>query len=144
MLSLFVGSKAIPPATVLNALCRFDPTNNDHLFVREDRLPRTLLGLLVGAGLGLAGTVMQAVARNPLADPGVELLDADLTVVFPIGSDAAVLRADRVLNQIPSAPAGRLVILDDPDLINAFSSGSTLGTVYVVENAVPLFTEALG
>jgi len=74
----------------------------------------------------------------------VELLDADLTVVFPIGSDAAVLRADRVLNQIPSALAGHLVILDDLDLINAFSSGSTLGTLYAVENAVPLFAGALG
>jgi len=85
VLSLFVGSKAIPPATVLDALFRFDPSNNDHLFVREDRLPRTLLGLLVGAGLGLAGTVMQAVARNPLADPGVLGINAGASLFVVTG-----------------------------------------------------------
>ena len=37
----------------------------------ELRLPRTILGLLVGAALGLAGAVMQGVTRNPLADPGI-------------------------------------------------------------------------
>lgn len=73
----------------------------------------------------------------------VELLDADLTVVFPIGADATALRADRVLNQLPSATAGHLVILDDPELANAFSSGSTLGTLHAIENAVPLFADAL-
>src|SRR5699024_6403181 len=35
------------------------------------RVPRTLLGLAVGVALGLAGTVMQGVTRNPLADPGL-------------------------------------------------------------------------
>lgn len=83
--SLLVGSKAIPVATVLDALTAFDPTNNDHLFVREERLPRTLLGLLVGIGLGLAGTVMQAVARNPLADPGVLGINAGASFLVVVG-----------------------------------------------------------
>lgn len=37
----------------------------------ELRLPRALLGLLVGAGLGLSGAVLQGLLRNPLADPAV-------------------------------------------------------------------------
>ncbi len=37
----------------------------------ELRLPRTILGVLVGAALGLSGAVMQGVTRNPLADPGI-------------------------------------------------------------------------
>lgn len=74
----------------------------------------------------------------------VELLDADLTVVFPIGADAAALKADRVLNQLPSATAGHLVVLEDQDLIAAFSSGSVLGTLHAIDNAVPLFAAALG
>lgn len=41
------------------------------LIVAELRLPRALLGLLVGAGLGLSGAVLQGLLRNPLADPGV-------------------------------------------------------------------------
>jgi iron complex transport system substrate-binding protein len=73
----------------------------------------------------------------------VELLDADLTVVFPIGSDAAAIKADRVLNQLPSAKAGHLVVLEDQDLINAFSSGSVLGTLYAIEHTIPLFADAL-
>lgn len=74
----------------------------------------------------------------------IELLSADLTVVFPIGTDGTPLRNDQVLNQIPSAKAGHLVILDDKTLVNAFSSGSTLGTLYAIDKATPLFTTALG
>jgi iron complex transport system substrate-binding protein len=73
----------------------------------------------------------------------VELLDADLTVVFPIGSDAAAIKADRVLNQLPSAKAGHLVVLEDLNMINAFSSGSVLGTLYAIEKTVPLFADAV-
>lgn len=73
-----------------------------------------------------------------LAREQVELLSADLTVIFPLGGDATPLKTDPVLNQIPSAQAGHLLIMEDPTLINAFSSGSTLGTKYAIENAVPL------
>ncbi|MDT0343255.1 FecCD family ABC transporter permease [Streptomyces litchfieldiae] len=39
--------------------------------VREMRVPRTLVGLMVGAALGLAGAVMQGLTRNPIAEPGI-------------------------------------------------------------------------
>ncbi len=39
--------------------------------VREVRLPRALLALLIGSGLGISGAVLQALLRNPLAEPGV-------------------------------------------------------------------------
>ena len=41
------------------------------LVLLEIRLPRALLGLLVGMSLGLAGAAMQGLLRNPLAEPGV-------------------------------------------------------------------------
>ncbi|MEQ7125285.1 iron chelate uptake ABC transporter family permease subunit [Actinopolymorpha sp. B11F2] len=69
-LSLMVGAKPISPAVVFDALHHADPST-DHQIVRELRLPRTLLGLAAGAALGLAGTLMQALTRNPLADPGI-------------------------------------------------------------------------
>jgi iron complex transport system permease protein len=69
--SLVVGSKPIPWSTVVDAFVSFTATNTDHLIVRELRVPRTAVGLLVGAALGTAGALMQGVTRNPLADPGL-------------------------------------------------------------------------
>jgi iron complex transport system permease protein len=68
--SIAYGSKSIPLTNVLDSFWAFDGST-DHLIVRELRLPRTLVGLLVGAALGLSGALMQGVTRNPLADPGI-------------------------------------------------------------------------
>jgi iron complex transport system permease protein len=46
-------------------------TPADNAVVWGSRVPRTAIGLMVGAGLGVAGTVMQGQTRNPLADPGL-------------------------------------------------------------------------
>ncbi|CCH29607.1 iron chelate uptake ABC transporter family permease subunit [Actinosynnema sp. NPDC047251] len=85
VVSVFVGAKPIPLSTVVDAFTRFDPTDNDHLFVRDERVPRTLVGLLVGAALGVAGAVMQGVARNPLADPGVLGINAGAALFVVVG-----------------------------------------------------------
>jgi iron complex transport system permease protein len=69
--SLAFGSKEIAFHDVVDALFHYDPTSNDHLIIRTLRVPRTITGLLVGIALGLSGAVMQGVARNPLADPGI-------------------------------------------------------------------------
>ncbi|WP_438828606.1 FecCD family ABC transporter permease [Streptomyces hesseae] len=68
--SLAVGAKQIPVGQVWHGLFHYTGDETD-VIVRDVRVPRTVLGLLVGAGLGLAGTVMQALTRNPLADPGL-------------------------------------------------------------------------
>ncbi|MEU6200547.1 iron ABC transporter permease [Streptomyces sp. NPDC047061] len=70
VLSLAVGTRAVPPATVLDALLH-GGSSPDALVVRSLRLPRTEVGLTAGAALGLAGATLQAVTRNPLADPGI-------------------------------------------------------------------------
>jgi iron complex transport system permease protein len=69
--SVAVGAKPIPLGTVVDALFGYDATLADHLIVRDLRVPRTEVGLLVGVALGLSGAVMQGVSRNPLADPGI-------------------------------------------------------------------------
>ena len=73
----------------------------------------------------------------------LSLLDADLVVVFPIGLSAAEITADPVLQALPATRAGHLVVLDDTTLTNAFSSATTLGLGYALDNAVPLFAQAL-
>ena len=83
--SIAVGARSIDPGTVWEALWSFDPANNDHLVVRSLRIPRTLLGLLVGSGLGVAGTVMQGVTRNPLADPGIFGVNGGAALAVVIG-----------------------------------------------------------
>lgn len=68
--SLAFGARPIGWATLFEAWFDYDPANGDHAVV-VSRIPRTVVGLLVGAALGLAGAAMQGVARNPLADPGI-------------------------------------------------------------------------
>ena len=69
--SLAFGARPVSLLTVVEALLRFDPANDDQLVVHDLRLPRTLVGLVVGAALAVAGALMQALTRNPLADPGL-------------------------------------------------------------------------
>lgn len=90
LLSLRVGSVPLNTATVLAAFTDFDPTSNPHLIVRTLRLPRTIIGLGVGAALATAGTVMQAVTRNALASPAILGVNAGasfaiVTAVFLLG-----------------------------------------------------------
>jgi iron complex transport system permease protein len=67
--NLFVGRARLPAADVLAALSGGDVSPTVHAIVHLDRLPRIALGLAVGAALALAGTLFQALLRNPLADP---------------------------------------------------------------------------
>lgn len=67
-LSLAVGSRSVPLSTVADALFH-DGSGRDALVVTGLRLPRTVIGLAVGAALGVAGAVAQGITRNPLASP---------------------------------------------------------------------------
>lgn len=98
VLSLMVGARTIAPAEVLHALLHYSRSDADALVVVDSRLPRTLLGIVAGVGLGLAGTVMQGLSRNPLADPGI------LGVNF--GASLAVVVAIAVLGV--TSPSGYL------------------------------------
>ncbi|TGG84839.1 iron ABC transporter permease [Streptomyces albus] len=70
LLSLALGSRAVAPSAVWDALLHGGHSNAAEV-VRSMRLPRTLVGVMVGAALGLAGTVMQGLTRNPIAEPGI-------------------------------------------------------------------------
>ncbi|WP_407641789.1 FecCD family ABC transporter permease [Amycolatopsis panacis] len=70
LVSVWIGSKSIPFGSIWSVLWH-DDGSADAVIIHDQRIPRTLLGALVGAALGLAGAVMQALTRNPLADPGL-------------------------------------------------------------------------
>lgn len=75
--SIAVGARSIDFATVVATLTgEGGATDTEAAVINDIRVPRTLLGLLVGAALGLAGTLLQGVTRNPLADPGIMGLSA--------------------------------------------------------------------
>lgn len=82
--SLAIGARPISLETTVQALTAFDPANGDHAVVFS-RIPRTIIGLLAGAALGLAGAAMQGVARNPLADPGILGVNSGAALAVVIG-----------------------------------------------------------
>jgi iron complex transport system permease protein len=96
VLSIGVGSAAIPPARALAALLgRGDPV--ERAILVELRLPRAILGLAVGAILGLSGAALQGYLRNPLAEPSVlgasngAALGAVVAIYFGLASSSAAL-----------------------------------------------------
>ncbi|MGK5170137.1 iron-siderophore ABC transporter substrate-binding protein [Geodermatophilus sp. CPCC 205761] len=79
----------------------------------------------------------------PVSDEELRLLDAPLTVVFPIFVEATEITGNPLWQTLPSVQQGHAVVLEDETLVSAFSSGSSLGIGYALENAVPLFAGAL-
>ena len=86
VLSIAVGTRSIGLATVWEALTDPAAPGDDAIVVRQLRVPRTVLGLLVGLALGVAGALMQGHTRNPLGDPGLlgVTAGASLAVVLAI------------------------------------------------------------
>ncbi len=87
-LSLFLGSRSIDLAAVLDALGGRTGDAVEQMVVLDLRVPRTIIGLVAGAALGLAGALMQGLTRNPLADPGLLGVNAgaSLAVVTAIAA----------------------------------------------------------
>ncbi|RLP74512.1 iron ABC transporter permease [Mycetocola tolaasinivorans] len=71
ILSFAIGSHVIPFGTLFRAATAYDRTDNDHVILAHLRFPRTVIGILAGCALGVAGAAMQALTRNPLAEPGL-------------------------------------------------------------------------
>ncbi|WP_207453172.1 iron chelate uptake ABC transporter family permease subunit [Herbiconiux sp. SYSU D00978] len=93
--SVALGSGGIPLAEVWRALT-VGGNDTTTVLIREFRLPRTVLGIAVGVALGLGGALMQAVTRNPLAEPGLLGVNAGafLAIVVAIATaGAADIRA---------------------------------------------------
>ncbi|MGN9891810.1 FecCD family ABC transporter permease [Micromonospora sp. L31] len=87
VLSIAVGARPLSLTEVWHGLV--SAASPEHAVVHRMRLPRTLLGLVAGAALGVAGALMQTLTRNPLADPGLLGINA--------GAAAAVASATALL-----------------------------------------------
>jgi len=130
--SLCIGAHAIAPREVLDAFVRFGGSD-DQLTVRHYRLPRTVLGIAVGAALGVAGALMQTTTRNPLADPGLVGTTAGAGFAITLGAwygHAGTQHAQLVLAAAGAAIASVLVYaVGRTDPLRLLLSGVALSAV---------------
>lgn len=110
--SLGIGAADIPLHVLFAAAAGGDA--DVLLILREIRLPRALLAVAVGAGLGMSGAALQALLRNPLAEPGVVGISATgalgAVLAFYSGASARLALA-LPLGGLLGALAGTLLIL---------------------------------
>ena len=82
--SMTIGARTVGIGTMMDALTNFDPADGDHAVVLS-RIPRTVVGLLVGSALAAAGAALQGIARNPLADAGILGINAGASLAVVAG-----------------------------------------------------------
>lgn len=92
--SLWLGSHGLSAATVWRVLLQ--PDDSHAALVVASRIPRTVLALLTGAALAVAGALIQALTRNPLAEPGLLGVNA--------GAAASIVTAALLLGGLPAHP----------------------------------------
>ncbi|MDN6534188.1 MAG: iron chelate uptake ABC transporter family permease subunit [Yaniella sp.] len=107
VISCFVGSGAMSLTDSWAAL-RGTGSESNLLIVRDYRIPRTILAVLVGAGLGAAGARIQAMPRHPLADPGILGVNAGAYLFVTLG--AGLLGISTTFGQVWCAMLGALLI----------------------------------
>lgn len=80
-----------------------------------------------------------------VSEERLDLLDADLTVVIPIGVDSSEITEDPLFQRVPSVEDGRVVVFTDrqEDVRLAFSTNTTLSLAYALERVPPMFAHAL-
>src|SRR3954468_10399279 len=91
LLCIGIGPVYLSPAQVWRALISSETTSTADVIVRQIRLPRVLVGAMVGANLAMSGAILQGITRNRLADPhivgissGAGLVAVSCIVLFPV------------------------------------------------------------
>jgi len=138
VLSLCIGAKPLSINTLL-AVLSGEEQGLAKTIIMEGRLPRTLNGLLVGIALGTSGALIQAITRNPLADPGIlginlganlavsiaiVFLSATVFTQFFFYSALGALLASLLVYFIGSLGAGKM------DPLRLTLSGVAIGAVF--------------
>ncbi|WP_218042002.1 FecCD family ABC transporter permease [Streptomyces abyssomicinicus] len=110
--SLLVGAEGIAPGRVLDAVLGHGDRQADAL-VLDSRLPRTVVAVAVGAALGVAGALIQAFTRNPLADPGILGVNggAALGVTLALWAGASTSTSALVLPALAGAMLATVALL---------------------------------
>lgn len=131
LLSLALGPVAIPLDDTLRVLLQrmtaAELPADQVLIIEQIRVPRTLMGLLVGATLALTGAAMQGLFRNPLADPGLIGVSSGAA----LGAALVIVLGGTLLAQLPTA------VLPYVTVLGAFLGGvATTWLVYRLGQSV--------
>src|SRR4030081_2352180 len=126
LISLGIGPVKLSPLAVIDALFG-GGTDIQQTIVREIRLPRMILGMAIGAILGLSGAALQGLLRNPLASPSlfgapqsaafgavlmISLGLADVrSYALPVAAIAMAFASAFVLLMIAGRNAGLLILI---------------------------------
>lgn len=78
-----------------------------------------------------------------IATERLDLLDADLVLMTPIGIEASEITDDPLFQAVPAVQDGRVVVLDDDTLAAALSTNTVLSIAYALDTLVPIFADAL-
>ncbi|MEW2353626.1 iron chelate uptake ABC transporter family permease subunit [Spirillospora sp. NPDC029432] len=108
--SVCVGAHAVPPHAIWDAFTSYAGTD-EHVIVRDIRGPRTVIALCVGAALGTAGTLIQTLTRNPLAEPGVLGVTAGAGFAVILGTVAGVAASQTAQLGLAVAGAAAAAVL---------------------------------
>ncbi|WP_409331983.1 FecCD family ABC transporter permease [Trujillonella humicola] len=140
--SIAVGSRPIPLGAVWEALTTPGLGTEEAVIIRELRVPRTVLGILVGMALGAAGALTQGHTRNPLGDPGLlgVTAGASFAVVLSIWLLGIGTPAGYVWFAFAGALAGSVVVFT---LGSAGRGGATPVTLALAGAAVTALLYAL-
>ena len=156
LVSLAVGSNPLSLDQVWKGLVQQD-ASRESLIVWQLRMPRTALALVVGAALAVAGVVMQALTRNPLAEPGILGVNAGAAFMvvlsmsllgitafagylwFALGGAALAagfvyaisIRRTHASDHARLVLAGTALTLGSPDIIG-FTTGAATGGLLVI------------
>ncbi len=124
--SLAIGPVRLSPATVIRALSGLG-SEAERVIVTEIRLPRAILGLMIGAILGLCGAAMQGLLRNPLAAPS--LFGAPQAAAFGAVATLSLGLADALSYALPvAAIAGAFLSV----VLLVLVAGRTSGLVLLI------------
>ncbi|MYT74500.1 MULTISPECIES: iron-siderophore ABC transporter substrate-binding protein [unclassified Streptomyces] len=79
----------------------------------------------------------------PVSEENLQMLDADLLVMAPIGTTAKKISSDPLYRAIPGVKKGHSLVFDDKNISSAFATDSVLSTRYALKHVVPLLAEKL-
>ncbi|WP_075904804.1 FecCD family ABC transporter permease [Actinomadura sp. CNU-125] len=108
--SVCVGAGRAGPGAVWEALTAYAGTD-EHVIVRDIRVPRTVIAVFVGAALGTSGALIQTLTRNPLAEPGILGVNAGAGFAITVGAAAGFAGSPSVQLVLALAGAGTAMLI---------------------------------